>query len=73
MGASNYCQEMGLYAKIQVLATGDVKHGGKNAFSMKTADGLLAGGQSNLDFRRFSEAAASPRHTWIIEPDSTFS
>lgn len=43
MGVSNnYRQEMGLYGKIQALATGDVKHGGEDAFSMKTAGGLLA-------------------------------
>ena len=41
MGASNGCQEIGLFGKIQLPATGDVKHSGKDA--METAGGFLAG------------------------------
>lgn len=41
IGASNGCQEIGLFGIIQVPVIGDVKHGGKDA--IETAGGLLAG------------------------------
>lgn len=47
---------------------------GRMLFFLENCRRALGWGiKGNLDSRRSEVVAASPRHTWIIEPDSTIS